>query len=456
MFSILRGLVRTKIIGASSDSDSNGIHLICGSDADLVILAMCTLPPPALNQIYVYRGDGGGTKFVAIDHVFSSAKAAMTGGSSRSSSCDDARLKQDLLILSMLLGNDFMPSTPSTYSFAQEIFAAYAATTTTTTRQRTYLSTLPNPRDDSFDISANDHEFETSPGEIDIASLAKFFDYFARNSERNLIIRSCVDECTATVTTTTRSPSVAIESGAFAPSTRSLDFELLRRNWYGGGGFTTDRVIDNYIGIMTWMFRYYTSGSTRINWEYTYDYIFAPFAVDVATRLTTASSGSAATTLDFCRANQEYVSEADGNHEWRGKTPISQTQQLQILLFPRPDPLRVFISGKRHAFLAVPILQNIGDVCKAVILATTTSVSTATAAAATATSVKIIPQRRAAILAHGLQITTVSPSTVVAARRIPTTHPPLTSQQRSGLPRRSREEDQRHRPKKKKRRKDDV
>jgi hypothetical protein len=370
-FSALRELVQDFSI-----VQGTGNHIVYGKDADLSML--CLLAP--VRNMVLSRESL--TENVNIDEFFKRVMERMTNsGTSQTSRFGEEVLRRDFVVLAMLLGNDFLPRSPSISNLNDRIFAAY--------RLLQQPLTIHNPPE---------------LPELNLQSLGNLFALLASTDteELTLLVQKEIEE---EGTPSQRvAPSKALRL-AYEPLKGKIDFSNYRKTWYKsaadmrnitGGAGTVSSTLEvmkemtcAYIGAIGWTFRYYVGGGDRIHWLFRYPYAVAPLFIDLANSL--LSSSSSETLVEFfskCKklAAVSGLTEADGPHIGRGSSAIAPVHQLlaitppslieyvipkaqkltalvkpsgQLSYLSPPGKVEVYLDGKRKAFEGVLLLPDI-------------------------------------------------------------------------------------------------
>ena len=259
-------------------NDNKTRHIIYGSDADLIMLALAS----PLKNVHIARGEDGGSlgSIIDINRLYGHIKTLMTvdpttGEKSSSAGFDDDVLKNDFVILTMWLGNDFLPRQPSTIKLDYNIFEAY----------RNINSPL-TCKGIGFDHDIDDL-YDKRPSEIILFSMGNFI-YQMSKVEEKMIFDTITDPKITFI------EDFKAVDDSFADDV--LDFELFRDRW---NFYTAEskETIENkdihhenelspkitnivqcyeYLKGISWMYRYYTSGQEYVSWNYQYNFNRAP------------------------------------------------------------------------------------------------------------------------------------------------------------------------------------
>lgn len=180
----------------------------------------------------------------------------------------------DFVFMLYLWGNDFLPHQVSFYDLdvaIEETFAAYHETSVGLTNLET--------------------------GDLDMVGVAEFFSHLA-NREFTLIAETALQPYKHKLQELVA--SVKITQDANAQSVVELDNDLFRRNWntkivapYEHENLSFDIKEEDlsemvaeasvrYITSLQWIFRYYTKGLSKCNYDYFYPYHYAPLFTDLA------------------------------------------------------------------------------------------------------------------------------------------------------------------------------
>lgn len=400
MFGTLRDL-----FNAGQVAQGRGAHVVYGMDADLLVLGLCS----PVRNIYLSREDLH--QNVNVDALFGVIRRDMTGnGAAPTARFDLETLRRDFAVVVTLVGNDFIPNSPGFLTMtSDQIFMAYR--------------TLKEPLTTTDGIGVNGR----AVGAINIHSFAAFFSALAA-AEPMLLIDAAESELRDQKTPMRRlSPSTALLS-AYDPAARSLSIPQLRTAWYaqarniraetalsghtategelravlGRGVTLVERVVTDYVAAIAWVLRYYTGGGESVNWLFSYRYLLAPLAIDVAAHLRPdvlsdiqAASGlsepTALSAVEFWEKRLDrqlspgtvtHLGPGPGNggpaiapvHQLLAIVPPSRIQQvigserLAALIMrggplsyiaPNPGEYAMYTEGKAKEYLAVPILPEV-------------------------------------------------------------------------------------------------
>jgi ribA/ribD-fused uncharacterized protein len=387
-FGVLRDAFNAGVV-----SQGGGGHVVYGMDADLMVLALAS----PVRNIFLSREDLSNN--VNVEALFTVIKREMTGdGAAPAARFSDETLRRDFIVLTTLLGNDFMPHTPSFDVMVPDVFEAYAA--------------LAEPL-----------AIEARGGGFAVAArpFANLHAALARGEEARM--RSEAREQATVRGAAARIAPIAALADALDLRTNEFSFSRAKRGWYAksrsvrietasAGGTLTDeasaeiakpgpfvaRMVGDYAATVEWVLRYYTGGGAHVNWLSAYRFMLAPFSGDVASRIGAWFSGAPDTTTlgQFFSATAPAeprapfwingISERDGFASAGGRPAIAPVHQLLAIIplvafdgvvgiralgnllddggpldhiAPEPKGVTRDNEGKKKEYLAVPILPEV-------------------------------------------------------------------------------------------------
>ncbi len=232
--------------------DSNGKHVIHGLDADLFMLSL--LAP--LEKLYLWRQGAVGFSPEVID-IYKSRKGIIK----YMSSDEHKATVNDFVVVTSLLGNDFIPRHPALEDFNHSLPILLDI-----------YKTL------GLDIMRK--------GRIRWRNMFKFLEALS-DREAELLIHM--------INVKVLVPSSVLKS-AYNRPTATFDYEKFKEEWYnriftietGKGGMNISSVrrmessmVERYIEMMNFVYRYYSRGSYAVNSYFYYDYHYAPLFSDI-------------------------------------------------------------------------------------------------------------------------------------------------------------------------------
>lgn len=332
----------------------DGKHVVYGKDSDLSML--CLLSP--FNNMMLSRENLA--ENVDIDIFFNYVADRM------GNKFEQEVLKRDFIVLSMILGNDFLPRVPSIEKLDDRIFVKYREMD----KPLTFINS--EKEEDSWDIN-----FE---------ALCEFFGELAEFEQDRLNEIASLE--LSGLVKYVKPNSVLMKN--FDKDT-GLDFVKYRSDWYFKAAelrnsmslFPSDKItstkealnmmVDLYLSTIKWVFDYYNYGGQKVSWMFKYPFITAPLFVDLAG-------------FDFNKTplsvNSAEYSTMRGEsmiapvHQLLAVTPIKHLNKvipkcskiLEILtnsesnlfkLLNVPQPVSLYLDGKRNEFEGIPIIKDI-------------------------------------------------------------------------------------------------
>jgi 5'-3' exonuclease len=283
--------------------DGDGAHVIYGLDDDLILLSMMA----PIDNIYLMREDLGDV--IHIDNLKRGVKEEYRNSPSAI---------DDFVVMSYLIGNDFLPHMPSHGDIGEALDASVRA------YKRSGLPIVVN-------------------GDVDFPGLASFLTELARE-EPSLLKGEAIKEiqypspylqAALTKNVVIGQPTIynvqtRVETSA------TFNYDLFREYWYkqalspkgqpgtirsitkllGEDYFNdlvsgdniidsiTDMCIDYLIGI-AWIFRYYNKGMDAVNFKYVYRHHYTPLIGDIAV---VASGSEPEDFVGYKEVMYEYIS----------------------------------------------------------------------------------------------------------------------------------------------------
>jgi 5'-3' exonuclease len=362
-----------------------GIHVIYGKDADLIILSLVS----PVRNIFASREDLN--ENYSIDQfavvVLQENMTISMQRSPKKSAIKPFKtntLRNDFAVLVTLAGNDFIPNllmfNTSFDRISNDLFKCYRS------------------------ISAPLTIIVDGKVEILMSSLGNLFYELADTYEEKYLANSIINELNDEGTSRQRiEQSRALLSGYKPPSREGgmykFNINKARNYWYkqvfsyvkdqfDESVISLDNIIDNmssnYLEMLSWVITYYTSGSQNIDWSKSYNFYLAPFAIDICEYIS-----------EIYVPEKKYLSQYFSvNKETYGVTNISAVHQLLMITPPNrindvlgvpmlaglikpagllnfiaPSNYDIFYDGKIHDYTGIPILPiiNVEDIINAVI-----------------------------------------------------------------------------------------
>jgi hypothetical protein len=268
-----------ELLADFSIRQGNGSHVIYGMDADL---AMLSLVSPVRN-IMLSRENL--SEIVSIEDLYTKLRLAMTkNGTAPSAGFLRETICRDFIAIATLIGNDFIPVTPSTSAamIGKTLLETYATVGAPLT-----IVTAESLKEDPIAPAAD----------ISIAAFGNFCLAYSRK-ETELLKDIYNAEVRSQNTELERYPTRALAK-AFDPKTQTLSMTEFRKNWYADAaemynathpraqpitsvGECIKSMATCYIAGIAWTLRYYTGGGSKVNWLYAYPFITAPTVSDMA------------------------------------------------------------------------------------------------------------------------------------------------------------------------------
>lgn len=332
-FKFLRDMLSEGVIAQGS-----GAHVVYGMDSDLVVLSLAS----PVRNIYLSREDL--SQNVCIDELFAQIKADMVS-EVREVEFDDATLRRDFIVLTTLVGNDFMPNTPALTRVDESMFKAYTAIRTPLTR-----------------VSKDG----SGASDVVVASLAEFYHHLGRR-EPALLAAVLASELKDEKTKYARiAPSRSLRAAKNADGTidiskfkeahytRARDYrevtsvkgKIIKHSHFKevfGGSLDAIkmRMIADYVAAVGWVVRYYTGGGESVNWLFAYRFILSPVISDVSEALKAARDCEVFSDY-FAKSKRELpdlapdgVTSFDGDLAARGGPAVAP---VHVLLTITPPP----------------------------------------------------------------------------------------------------------------------
>jgi len=282
----------------------NGSHIIFGADADLTMLALGS----PLRNVYATRANLNGqvTENINIDRFFTAVRLKMTAGDTAvSSGFKEETLRRDFIVLSLLMGNDFIPKPPGISAVDDVVFEAYASIN------------APLTCDGIGEVGTDPYDKPTP--EILVASLGNLFSALA-DVEPSLLESRYSDEVLDARKGKPRYENTTLIHEAMKETvtgdsrTKALDYGEFATSWYTESthlrektsgttllpedasedvsdaviGKVRDMMVCEYLSGIAWIFRYYTGGQDFVNWSYKYAFVLSPLFADIEEALITA------------------------------------------------------------------------------------------------------------------------------------------------------------------------
>jgi hypothetical protein len=332
IFETFRSLTREGTI-----SQGTKPHVIWSLDSDLAILSCLSEDP---RNIFLARQRWD--EAISIE-ILRNEIVKLLSQDSRPEELSIQNFLTDFVVVSCLIGNDFLPRSILHPNLNDKIIRAYQQV----------------------------GGFLTHRGTIIIQNLLRFFWMLARYDKElasevlEKEIQDEGDEKTRRVAPTATLRAAALDANK-AP--QPLDFERFKRYYYreisdlfkktssapAGPAASASEICKAYCYGLEWVLKYYTGGGKEINWLYEYPYINAPLPGDVAIVLknellpAATAAGTGPLLEDYLRnhfpATTQYgVTANDGWLLSRGKTPLSIGVQLLAII---PNNILQLIFGK--------------------------------------------------------------------------------------------------------------
>lgn len=250
-----------------------GCHIVYGADADLSMLSLVS----PFRNIYLSRENL--RQYICIEELYNEIRRRMTNDEKAGNSVFDREtICRDFVVMSNLIGNDFLPHSPAFQSMGASILSSYAEIET----PLTFLNADGTP-------------------EIILSSIGNLFYSLARR-EPSLLEEHAQKELNDVGTQYQRVKPSKVLLSAYDRRTRKIDMNFFRANHYAEAArirnktlllsskeasFTNTssvmrRMVCDYVATFGWMLRYYVSGASTINWKHAYKFISAPLANDIA------------------------------------------------------------------------------------------------------------------------------------------------------------------------------
>lgn len=258
------------------DTEGQGAHVLYGLDADLIMLSL--LSP--LNGIHLMREDI--RDVVNIDNLKSSLMSEL----------GTPTAVDDFVVMTFLIGNDFLPHMPALEDLGYGLNTLSHVYKVINTDQ-------PRPLTENQQIRW-DHlayyllTLATAEGQL-----------LEHEANRGVRYPSRMVEAATTITQTMESAATTLRTNTRI--TKTFDPELFRGAWYynalGPKGdpalveatqsllgapvysVTTERIVDmatSYMRGLAWVYAYYQGGMNNINIAWIYNYHYTPLLVDLA------------------------------------------------------------------------------------------------------------------------------------------------------------------------------
>lgn len=270
--------------------DPRESYVLYGLDADLIMLALSTqniltrkTPTGHIPPFYVLREDQYRDDQKIIIDIYK-FRHFLISEMFWGIDFDHMNFIDDFIYLCFLLGNDFLPHSPTidlTEGGIELLMESYSSACAT------HESHLIDPKaktvnkkvfkDIFYNVFLNER--------LNIEAALKRGDKFA-----DPLLNSFVTYRNGTVTSSTES-SVPESSSTESSSTESngrivkgepiVDFDAYRKSYYESKfpGKTPVSVCHSFFHGMDWVYRYYTNGIPAWNWKYPYEY--SPFAAEM-------------------------------------------------------------------------------------------------------------------------------------------------------------------------------
>jgi 5'-3' exonuclease len=257
---------------SSQGSDEQaGAHVVYGMDADLVMLSM--LSP--LNKIYLMREDV--RDVIDIDNLKTAINEEIGTPTAIS----------DFVVMIFLIGNDFLPHLPTLGDMEEAI----------ETMIRIYKMT---------NVALTQNHTHTKGTEIHWEGLSTYLSALALEEPRLLEMESEREVMFPSSMMEAATRKEQVKSGVEIKKTSSFDVNIFRGAWYNNAfelkgpkaneifaklvpgytfGPTNAKIVElvkNYLIGIAWVYRYYNLGTSAVNEEYVYRYLYAPLISDIA------------------------------------------------------------------------------------------------------------------------------------------------------------------------------
>jgi 5'-3' exonuclease len=268
---------------SEGSNEQTGAHVVYGMDADLVMLSM--LSP--LNKIFLMREDV--RDVIDIDNL----KTAI------SEEIGTATAISDFVVMIFLIGNDFLPHLPTLGDMEEAIetmIRIYKMSNVALTH------TFVNPEEAQ---DAQKHT-QTRGTEIHWEGLSTYLSALALEEPRLLEMESEREVMFPSSMMKAATTKSQVKSGIEIKKTSSFDVNVFRGAWYNNAfelkgpkaneifaklvpgytfGPTNAKIVElvkNYLIGIAWVYRYYNLGTSAVNEEYVYRYLYAPLISDIA------------------------------------------------------------------------------------------------------------------------------------------------------------------------------
>lgn len=265
IFSMFRNGEVGREVGSQEKSENVGAHVVYGMDADLVMLSM--LSP--LNRIFLMREDI--RDVIDIDNL----KTAI------SEEIGTPTAISDFVVMIFLIGNDFLPHLPTLGDMEEAI----------ETMIRIYkMTNVPL----------------TTGTEINWEGLSTYLSALSLEEPRLLEMESKREVMFPSSMMEAATTKSQVKSGVDIKKTSVFDVNVFRGAWYNNAfelkgpkandiftklvpgytfGPTNAKIVElvkNYLIGIAWVYRYYNLGTSEVNEEYVYRYLYAPLISDIA------------------------------------------------------------------------------------------------------------------------------------------------------------------------------
>jgi len=265
--------------------DRNGVdtetYCVHGLDADLIMLSLATHVP----SIYILREDTyseeeGVYNIIDVFHfrlkilreIFGNNDVEMRRLMATAMSKVYRHLINDFIFFCFLLGNDFVPHSPSLdileggLDKVITIYKRHVNSKQTGAQQKILYTLLKKTNNGEYRISLN--------------SLSKFLTALSKSEKMDITDKHSKKKYT---------PDSLVEKHSVCvkkyPFKRFRDFDKYKDEYYATkfNGDSKNIVLKEYIGALEWVINYYTS--EILSWGWYYPYFYAPFLSDVAKAL---------------------------------------------------------------------------------------------------------------------------------------------------------------------------
>lgn len=265
-----------------------GLHVIYGMDADLIMLGLMA----PLNNIYLVREDI--RDVVSIDNL----RGAIIDELSTSSMISPTSIIQDFVIMTFLIGNDFLPHMPALEELEhamETLFRIYKKNN----KPFVINGNINWQNLGSFfiELSKDENAMLTREAMREIKYPSRFLQ--AASQKTNILGTDVLANTINTLTSRTSGLGISVTNQI------KFDYNIFRAFWYRNvfspkGNInifqklmpqidfyqvSSDQIITmiyEYLKGIAWVFTYYTKGMKYVNIDYVYSYHHAPLLNDIA------------------------------------------------------------------------------------------------------------------------------------------------------------------------------